>query len=124
MVAWTTVRRPKNQGGLGVLNINIQNNALLLKNLHKFFNTLNIPWVNLIWDTYYNNGQVPGHNLVGSFWWKANLNLLDHYKSMARCVICDGKSALSWTDLWDKQCMSTTFPHLLSFSKNNMITVE
>ena len=56
MVAWTTVCRPENQGGLGVLNINIQNYALLLKNLHKFFNRNNIPWVNLIWDTYYKNG--------------------------------------------------------------------
>jgi hypothetical protein len=51
--------RPKNQGGLGVLDITVQNNALLIKNLHKFYNRLDIPWVNLIWDSYYSNNSLP-----------------------------------------------------------------
>lgn len=38
----------KKDGGLGVLDIGKQNEALLLKNLHKFFNRLDIPWVNLV----------------------------------------------------------------------------
>lgn len=40
MVAWSVVCRPKNQGGLGIKNINIQNKALMMKNLHKFFNKI------------------------------------------------------------------------------------
>jgi hypothetical protein len=40
---------PKAEGGLGVLKLQTQNEALLLKNLHKFFNRLDIPWVLLIW---------------------------------------------------------------------------
>ena len=51
MVKWTVVCRPKNQGGLGVKDITIQNKALLLKNLHKFYNVHNIPWVNMIWES-------------------------------------------------------------------------
>ncbi|WVZ51455.1 hypothetical protein U9M48_002601 [Paspalum notatum var. saurae] len=43
----------KESGGLGVPNLRTQNEALLLKNLHKFFNKLDIPWVNLIWERYY-----------------------------------------------------------------------
>jgi hypothetical protein len=31
---------------------------LLLKNLHKFYNREDIPWVNLIWSKYYANGDV------------------------------------------------------------------
>lgn len=38
---------PKKEGGLGVLNLKTQNEALLLKYLHKFFNKADIPWVNL-----------------------------------------------------------------------------
>jgi hypothetical protein len=34
---------PKQQGGLGVLNLDLQNKALLLKNVHKLFNREDIP---------------------------------------------------------------------------------
>lgn len=39
---------PKVSGGLG--NLFVQNESLLLKHLHKFFNKLDIPWVHLIWE--------------------------------------------------------------------------
>ena len=71
LVAWTTVCRPKKQGGLGVLNINVQNKALLLKNLHKLSNREDIPWVKIVWESYYADGQLPGNQVVGSYWWKA-----------------------------------------------------
>jgi hypothetical protein len=43
--AWPIICTPKEEGGLGVINIEEQNKALLLKNLHKFFNKAQIPWV-------------------------------------------------------------------------------
>lgn len=46
---------PKSNGGLGVLNIKTQDEALMLKCLDKFFNRKDIPWVHLIWEKYYNN---------------------------------------------------------------------
>ena len=49
---WHMVCLPKSQGGLGVINLTTQNEALLLKNLHKFFNRLDIPWVHLIEDLF------------------------------------------------------------------------
>jgi hypothetical protein len=36
LVAWSLATRPKKEGGLGILNLQTQNDALLLKNLHKF----------------------------------------------------------------------------------------
>lgn len=42
--AWELVCLPKDEGGLGVLNLQTQNEALLLKNLHKFDNRIDIPW--------------------------------------------------------------------------------
>lgn len=63
MAAWSKVCRPKTQGGLGIMNINVQNKSQLLKNLHKFFNRHDIPWVNLIWNTYYANGLLPGNHM-------------------------------------------------------------
>ena len=46
--AWKMVCLPKEEGGLGVLNLKTQNEAMLLKNLHKFFNKVDTPWVQLI----------------------------------------------------------------------------
>lgn len=43
LVAWPVVMQPKDKGGLGVLNLKLQNEALLLKNLDKFYNRKNIP---------------------------------------------------------------------------------
>jgi hypothetical protein len=41
--AWPMVCVPKKQGGLGVINLNTDNEAMLLKFLHKFFSRANIP---------------------------------------------------------------------------------
>ena len=45
---WPLVTRSKDEGDLGVLDLKSQNEALLLKNLHKFFNRADIPWVHLV----------------------------------------------------------------------------
>ena len=67
LAAWDLVCRPKKNGGLGVINLNINNEALLLKFLHKFINRLDVPWVNLIWDDNY-DGKIPhAVDPVGSF---------------------------------------------------------
>jgi hypothetical protein len=38
LASWEMICRHKDQGGLGVLDLRTQNKALLLKNLHKFYN--------------------------------------------------------------------------------------
>lgn len=55
--AWEMVCRSKQGGGLGIINLEIQNQALLMKNLDKFFNKRDIPWVNLVWEKHYNNAN-------------------------------------------------------------------
>jgi hypothetical protein len=73
------VTRPKSKGGLGVIKLNVQNDALLMKNLDKFFNKRDLPWVQLIWPNYYRNGKVPGEIRKCSFWWRSMLGLLNTY---------------------------------------------
>jgi hypothetical protein len=43
MAAWSLATRPKKMGGLGIINLQTQNDALLLKNLHKLFNRVDTP---------------------------------------------------------------------------------
>lgn len=37
LVAWSLAQRPKKKGGLGIKNLYLQNDALLMKQLHKFY---------------------------------------------------------------------------------------
>ena len=41
--AWEMVCKPKEEGGLGAIDIKKQNEAMLMKNLDKFFNKHDIP---------------------------------------------------------------------------------
>jgi hypothetical protein len=61
-----------------------------MKCLHKFFNRVNIPWVNIIWDTHYSN-SLPSVKPVGSFWWKDIIKIQDVFKEIARVEIRNGK---------------------------------
>jgi hypothetical protein len=54
LAAWDMVCKPKDRGGLGILNLKLQNEALLLKYLHKFYNKADIPWVYILWNSYHN----------------------------------------------------------------------
>ena len=106
------------------MDIFTQNKALLIKNLHKFYNRHDTPWVNLIWETYYQDNKLLGEELVGSFWWKYILKLNDQYKAMARCNLGDGRSAVFWTDLWSNVILQQEYPHLFSFVQNTSVTVQ
>ena len=95
IIAWEKVTTPKENGGLGVINLKVQNKALLLKFLHKFFNKQDIPWVLLIWNTYYSNCRIAyAMRETGSFWWKEVLRLSDHFRGVASPKAGDGTTFL------------------------------
>lgn len=65
LTAWRLTCRPKIQGGLGILKLATHNESLLMKNLHKLFNTHKLPWVSLVWNNHYKSGIVPSSKKVG-----------------------------------------------------------
>jgi hypothetical protein len=77
------VRRPKYKGGLGVINLSVQNDALLLKQLDKFYTKENIQWVTIIWQKYYSNIVPDMARDKGSFWWLDILRLHTQYRGVA-----------------------------------------
>lgn len=99
LAAWPLLRRPKDKGGLGIINLFLQNDTLLLKHLHKFYSKQNIRWVNLIWTTYYVDKVPHAAREIGSFWWKDVLRLNNLYRGVAQCSIGDGSTVLFWDDL-------------------------
>ena len=86
MAAWDLVIKPKNKGGLGVINLTLQNEALQLKQLDKFYCKVDVQWVNLIWKTYYSTEVPHMAKEKGSFWWKDLLRLNLQMRGVAFCV--------------------------------------
>ena len=104
----------------------MQNESLLLKHLHKFYNKAQVPWVQLVWDKYYSRNRLPVHsvNFKGSFWWRDILKLLSLFKDLAPVQVKDGKSCLLWSDSWVTQICSQAYPELFSFAKCHSTTVH
>ena len=90
LAAWPLVQKPKAKGGLGVINLRPQNDALLMKQLHKFYNKEDIPWVKQIWFKHYTRKVPHASAEVGSFWWKDILRLNVLYRGIAKCQVGDG----------------------------------
>jgi hypothetical protein len=124
--AWPLITLPKTEGGLGVLDLKLQNECLLLKNLHKFFNRDNIPWVQLIWNSLFSNNRLPNSDSrpKGSFWWRDSLKLISQFKDLAVISVRDGATCLLWHDKWDGIPLSLRFPELYSFCRNKNITLK
>jgi hypothetical protein len=70
LTAREMVQKSKDKGGLGVINLKLQNDDVLMKQLHKFYIKVDVPWVKLVWTTYYQNKIPHAAREVGSFWWK------------------------------------------------------
>jgi hypothetical protein len=123
--AWPMVCKPKCEGGLGVLNVQTQNEALLPKHLDTFFNKRDLPWVKLVWDKHYRNDKLPSSTTPrGSFWWRDVLKLLDKFKGMASVLVASGKACLFWDDVWNNQVRRIQYLKLHSFAKNKRISLN
>jgi hypothetical protein len=68
LVTWNKCTKPKKKGGLGITNLRSQNSYLRIKHRDKIFNHKAIPWVRMVWNSYYTNGKLSqSSNFVDSF---------------------------------------------------------
>jgi hypothetical protein len=113
------------EGGLGVIDLKTQSEALLLKQLMKLLNKEDIAWVALVWESYYKASSLPSMAKKGSFCWKDILKLLDKFKGRARAKINNPKSCLLWSDTWNDKVPMIAYLELYSFTKSrNTILAE
>ena len=124
LAAWEMVCCPKNKGGLGVIDLKIQNQGLLLKMLHKFYNRIDLPWVNLVWSAYYVDSIPHASDPCGSFWWRDVMQLSPIYRAVTTVQVGDGSTVLFWKDLWHDAILSDNHPRLYSFAMNEDVSVR
>lgn len=120
--------RPKQNGGMDIINLSIQNRALLSKHLFKFYSKANIPWVQLIWNTYY-DGVVPHATILcGSYWWKDIMRINDTFRMHSLITVNTGDCVLFWHDSWNILNSSVPlrerYPRLFSFVLDDKLFVN
>lgn len=123
LISWDKVCIPKDQGGLGVIHLATHNKCLLMKHLHQFLHHHDLPWVKLIWESYYPNGVIT-QRPIGSFWWKTILILLSQYKQVTRGIIGQGTTISFWNDNWGFGSIKEKFPELFSFSFKDNLPIQ
>lgn len=121
LAAWDMICRPKNKGGLGILNLVTQNTCLLMKMIYKFINHMDIPWVHLIWEVYYPQGMsfVTLHNC--SFWWRDCLNYYQHIRNLLLAPFQNGHTLAFCSDSWDEQPKMALCPTYIPILITRMI---
>ena len=82
-----------------MINLKLQSDALLLKYLHKFYNQHDLPWVDLVWSTYYTDKIPHASDPCGSFWWRDVLQLTPIYRGISKVEVNRGDKILMWKDL-------------------------
>jgi hypothetical protein len=89
---------------------------------------MNIPWVKLIWESYYNLDVPHAAKACGSYWWRDLISLLDNYRNIDKPTVKSGETILLWLDEWEVDGSTIPlrqhFPRLFSFSKDDKISVR
>jgi hypothetical protein len=126
LAAWEMLCKPKVKGGFGIVNFTKRNEALLLKHLDKFVNKADLPWVHLIWHSYYGDSVPQAQKLCGSFWWRGVCKHMEGYMNVASVLPGKGDSFLFWSNKWlfdgSTRPLAERFPRLYSYVLDSKLT--
>jgi hypothetical protein len=127
LAAWEMLIKPKDKGGVGLVNFKKKNQALLMKYLDKFYNKADIPWVSLLWDSYYAESVPHATKLCGSFWWRDIFKLVEDFRDLSSIKPGRGDTIIFWSDKWKFHDslvpLSERFPRLFSYVLDQHMSV-
>jgi hypothetical protein len=123
---WESVCSPKNQGGLGVLNLELMNDSLLSKWLWNIENLKGL-WQKIIASKY-----IQGKPLIlvkqkqnDSHFWKKILSLRDNFYKYCKTEIGNGLKTSFWKSNWmGNQPLSYQFPVLFDLTYDKDVSVN
>jgi hypothetical protein len=72
-----------------------------MKYLDKCYNKADIPWVSLIWTSYYLELVPYATKLCGSFWWRDVFKLVEDFRAISSVKPGIGDSIIFWYDKWN-----------------------
>lgn len=101
LTKWSILSMPKSVGGLGIINLETQNNCLLSKWLFKFLNEEGL-WQDILRKKYCNNKSISqvGKRKGDSQFWTSLMEVKDQFLARGRFVVHSGHQTCFWEDLW------------------------
>ncbi|GKD27234.1 hypothetical protein Tco_1233448 [Tanacetum coccineum] len=105
-VGWSVICKPKDQGGLGLKDINLWNDALLIKHLWNIAAKKDSMWVKWIHEERLKGTSIwKAETDVNASWgWKNLLKLRDKIVQHVYYKIGNGKKTSVWYDTWHELC--------------------
>jgi hypothetical protein len=125
LVNWPTVCRPKEVGGLGLLNTKKMNQALLLKWIWRLYQEEDTIWAKLIRAKYRDADDIfSGSGQGGSPFWKSLHKVKHLFKVGAKHLVRDGACTNFWLDRWiDTRPLKESFPALFAICDDEAVSV-
>ncbi|WVZ62664.1 hypothetical protein U9M48_012381 [Paspalum notatum var. saurae] len=125
LIKWDQVWQPKQQGGLGIIDLQVQNKCLLSKWLFKLANEDGI-WQRLLRNKYLKSkpfgsgSKKPG---ISHFW--AGLMEVKHlFLGLGSFLVGNGSQVHFWEDTWcGSQPLKFIYPSLFNIVRNKSATV-
>jgi hypothetical protein len=102
-VNWAEVCKPKDQGGLGVMNTKLMNISLMVKWIWRLFSEQpeSLLWHRIVSAKYRGAGNIFASSARnGSPFWHSLHKIKDFFKLGARYTLGNGEKIQFWTDWW------------------------
>jgi Reverse transcriptase (RNA-dependent DNA polymerase) len=118
-ISWDMVTRPKNMGGLGVLDLKIMNQALMAKNIWHFLVRRTLREI----DNSNEHGR-PWLNIHATPFWSSLKQMEPLFSISLNYTIRNGEIVRLWHDAWQGPLRRETLSILYTFVYNQHMTVK
>jgi hypothetical protein len=125
LARWNIICQPKEQGGLGIQNIDVQNKCMLSKWLLKLINEEGL-WQNLLRRKYLRTQTIshvqkkPGD----SHFWSGLINVKEYFLSLGHFQLNNGGNIHFWEDRWlENFTLRQQYPSLYDITRRRNVSV-
>ena len=102
LAKWDIICRPKDQGGLGIENLEVKNRCLLSKWLFKLSSETETTWAQILRNKYLQSKTLAQVTVrpTNSPSWKGLMRVKPLFFNRAKILVGDGANTRFWEDRW------------------------
>jgi hypothetical protein len=126
LAKWNILCQPQDQGGLGILDLNMMNTALLSKWLYKLL-TSDGMWQQLLRNKYVGSKPLSHVQLKlgDSHFWSGLMKVKLTFLRFSSFLIKDGSQVRFWEDAWlDGSSLKDQYPALYNIARKKFISIS